>query len=116
MADVPIKLHYDGQKFSADPDPADVNIGETISFELGEVPPNSTFEVTMKEPKFFFPRDPRGGGVTIRDSATEVVLLKAAAGIKPNGTTTYHCKLFDANGNVVAESTETLPGGRVKPG
>ena len=100
MAHHTVTLNYQSG-FQADPDPVRVRQGDTLSFQLGAVPPNSKFTVKMQDPNLF-----STGGV--HDSQTKVEVRRAVS-------TKYHCQLLDHNGKVVAESSEHKPGGGIEP-
>ena len=103
MADHSVTLTYLGATFTADPNPVLVKNGETISFSLN-APPNTTFRVTMTQPEFF-------SAAVVNNLNNRVTLVKTLSGPTP-----FHCQLLGPDGVVVFESTETQPGGVVRPG
>lgn len=96
-----ITLNYDEAGFRPNTEVLPVKEGDTISFQLGVAPPNSTFKITMKDPEFF-----SAGNVT--DSNTRITVIRAAS-------TTYQCQLFDSDHHLLVESGKSHPGGGVRP-
>lgn len=96
-----VTLNYGAQGFKPDRDPLLVRQGDTISFQLGDAPPNSKFHIRMRDPDLF-------SAAEVRDDQTRVQVRQAAS-------TKYHCRLLDNNGTVLAESTENQPGGGIEP-
>jgi hypothetical protein len=96
-----VTLNWGPAGFRPDMDPLFVETGDTISFQLGAAPPNSTFKITMKDRRFFAPAE-------VADSHTSISVVKAEH-------TTYDCQLLDANGGSIALSSDDQ-GGHVKPG
>jgi hypothetical protein len=101
MADHTLTLNYDGTAFKPDVDPLPVKLGDTVTFKLGTAPAGSRFTITMKEPQFF-------SADVADDSAPKITVKMALLSL-----TTYHCRLLNSDGTVVASSSE---GGGMKPG
>ena len=95
-----ITLNYSPDGFHPDNDDLVVDTGDTISFQLGVAPPQSTFKITMNDPAFFSPAESQ-------DSATQIKVVKAAP-------SSYRCQLFDATNTLI--SRESQGGGSVRPG
>jgi hypothetical protein len=91
MAHYTIKLNYgaDGA-FRPDKVVWPVNKNDTISFQLGTAPPNSTFKITATDPEFFSPAE-------ITGSSTIVTVVEA---IK------FRCQLFDALGSLLSRGDQ----------
>jgi hypothetical protein len=100
MAHHTVTLNYGNDGFRPTTDPLLVDNGDTISFQLGEAPPNSRFEITMHDPHFF-------SAAQVTDSNTRITVVKAA-------DTSYRCQLFGSAGNLLSWAGQ--PGGHVKPG
>jgi hypothetical protein len=96
-----VTLNYGARGFRPDMDQLAVKQGDTISFQLGVAPPNSTFKITMNDPQFF-------SAAEVKDSQTTITVLQAAP-------TTYRCQLFDSGNNLLFESGEHAPGGGIRP-
>jgi len=89
--------------FKADPDPLRIKDTDTVSFKVAGAPADTTFKITMNEPQLF-------SAAEVNDSETSVSLIEPIK-IK----TTYHCRLFDSKGAILAESSEHQPGGGMVP-
>jgi len=100
MAHHTLTLNYGPAAFRPDPDELLVETADTISFQLGTAPPDSTFKITWNDPAFFSAGD-------VNDSDTMITVVQA-------GATSYRCQLFDAQGNRL--SREDQAGGHVRPG
>ena len=98
MAHHTIKLNYgaDGV-FQPDKVELQVDKGDTISFQLGTAPPDSTFKITATDPATFSPAE-------ITDSSTRVTVAEALK---------FRCQLFDAAGRLL--SREGQDGLHVQP-
>jgi hypothetical protein len=95
-----LTLNYDAlSHFRPDIDMLPVQTGDTISFQLGAAPPNSTFKITMNDPRFF-------SAAVVTDSNTRITVIEAAE-------TSYGCQLFDSHGKLL--SLEGQPGADVRP-
>lgn len=94
-----VTLNYSPNGFKAVPDDLGVHAGDTMSFELGIAPPDSTFKITMDTPKGFSPTE-------ASDSTTKITVVKAL-------TSTYTCELFDASGKKITQAGQA--GGSVRP-
>ena len=99
MAHHTLTLNWGGGGFQPDTDVLPVETGDTISFQLGIAPPNSTFLIVM-DPRCFSPAE-------VRDSNTTVTVVEA-------DSTQYSCHLFDEFGNPL--SGEDQAGGGTRPG
>ena len=98
MAHHTLTLNYgaDGG-FRPDNDDLPVMTGDTISFQLGTAPPDSTFKITATDPETFSPAE-------ITDSVTRVTVAEALK---------FRCQLFDAAGKLL--SREDQDGLHVEP-
>lgn len=100
MAHHTITLNYGSAGFHPDQDDLPVSTGDTISFQLGVAPPQSTFKITMNDQQSFSPSESQ-------DSETQIHVVKAVA-------SSYRCQLFDASNTLI--SHESQGGGSVRPG
>jgi hypothetical protein len=101
MANHTITLNWGSAGFQPDVDPVLVQTGDTISFQLGDAPPNSTFKITMEDSHSFSPAE-------VSDSNTPITVVTAEE-------TTYQCQVLDASGSPLFTSGAGQ-GGHVKPG
>jgi hypothetical protein len=100
MAHHQLTLNYDElHQFRPDKDMLPVQTGDTISFQLGTAPPESTFKITMNEPQYF-------SAAEVKDSDTSITVVKAA-------DTSYRCQLFDSGGILLSRAGQ--PGASVRP-
>jgi hypothetical protein len=94
-----LTLNWGPAGFQPDTDVLPVAIGDTISFQLGTAPPESSFKIIMQNPEFFSQGE-------VKDSHTKVTVVKAVS-------TSYKCQLYDAAGNLL--SKEDQAGASVRP-
>ncbi|HLK62263.1 MAG TPA: hypothetical protein VKU19_02400 [Bryobacteraceae bacterium] len=99
MAHHTVTLNYGTGSFRPDADVLRIQTGDTISFQLGTVPPASKFKITIDNPQFF-------SAAEAEDSYTNITVLEAVS-------TSYRCQLFDVNGNLLSRKGQ--PGAHMEP-
>lgn len=101
MANHTVQLNYASLGFTPNPNPIQVQVGDTISFRLGNGPANGKIRITFKHPEFF-------SAAQFLDGDSDIHVTK---NLTP---TTYHCELL-LDGQVVAQSKKGA-GGDIVPG
>ena len=88
-----LRLNYglDGS-FRPDKDELRVKTGDTITFQLGDAPPNSRFRVTANDAASFSPAE-------VSDNRTTVTVVKAV-------DSAFRCQLFDPAGNLLSRKDQ----------
>jgi len=99
MAHHTLTFDWNGKIFRPDTDPLHVTAGDTISFRLGNAPPDSKFKITANDPQFF-------SAAEVTDSHTKITVVKAAS-------TSLECQLIGADGKVLSIGNQ--PGAHVEP-
>ena len=111
MADHNVTLIYapDGS-FTAKPRTISVKPGQTIAFKLGAGSSGGKIRITFHDRHFFATGNPDFGQTGVfHDGDGEVRVVSALS-----SPTTYHCELLDAQGHVLARSSEGA-GGDIEP-
>jgi hypothetical protein len=109
MADHNVTLNYGPGGFLPDLNPIPVKQGQTIAFKLGQAPSGAKMRLTFPDRQFFAAAHPKFAQAGVFDQGDGDVRIVAPL----TAPTHYHCQLLNANGNVIAQSTENGGGGIV---